>query len=270
MKTSEMASGYTLLKTILITGASSGIGAQLALAYAEPGVTLMLTGQNTARLGDIQRQCHERGAEILAKPLDIRDGDAVAAWISEMDAAHPIDLVIANAGVSSAIGPGGEAETWDGIKDCMDVNLMGVLHAITPLVEPMRRRGRGQIALMSSLGGYRGMPQSPAYSASKAAVKTYGEALRGWLKPDGVSVTVICPGYVKSPMSDRLEGPKPFLVAPERAAAIIRNGIANKKAVLSFPFPLNLGTWLLSILPSWLADFILIKGFNFSVRPRNE
>ena len=253
----------------MITGASSGIGAQLALAYAEPGVTLMITGKNAARLNDIQQQCQDSGATVIALPLDIRDRAAVTTWVYEMDTAHPIDLVIANAGVSSSIGPNGEAEPWKQIQDSVDVNLMGVLHVITPLVDTMRKRGRGQIALMSSLSGYRGMPQSPAYCASKAAVKVYGEALRGWLKPDGISVTVICPGYVKSPMSDRLDGPKPFLVKPAQAAKTIRRAIANKRALVSFPFPLNLGTWLLSILPIWLADPIM-KGFDFSVRPRND
>jgi short-subunit dehydrogenase len=121
----------------------------------------------------------------------------------------------------------------------------------------MRMRGRGQIALVSSLAAYFGLPVTPAYCASKAGLKAYGEALRGWLAPQGVKVNVIMPGYVKSPMCDDMPGPKPFLWSPERAAKTIQRGLARDKARISFPFPLNWGTWWLAVLPACVSTRIV-------------
>jgi len=121
----------------------------------------------------------------------------------------------------------------------------------------MRQRKTGQIALVSSLAAYRGLPITPSYCASKAGVKVYGEALRGWLAPEGIKVSVICPGFVKSAMSDQFEGDKPFLMTADKAAIIIKKGLVSNKSRISFPFPLNLGTWFLTLLPASFADSIL-------------
>ncbi len=127
----------------------------------------------------------------------------------------------------------------------------------------MRQRGNGQIALVSSLAAYRGMPVTPAYCASKAAVKSYGEALRGWLSPEGIQVNVICPGFVNSDMSDTFSAPKPFMVTATKAANIIKNDLKKNKAIIAFPFPLNLGMWLLALLPFSIASFFLgLSGYN--------
>ena len=106
------------------------------------------------------------------------------------------------------------------------------------------------------------MPISPAYNASKAAIKVYGEGLRGWLAPQGVGVTVVCPGFVKSEMSDAYPGPTPFLVTADKAAAIINRGLARNSARISFPFPLNLAMWFLALLPPTLS-LALQKAFRF-------
>ena len=127
---------------------------------------------------------------------------------------------------------------------------MAIVHAVLPA---MRQRGSGQIALISSLAGYFGLPVTPSYCASKAGLKAYGEALRGWLGPEGVRVNVIMPGYVASPMCEAMPGPKPFVWLPERAARAIRRGLEKDKARISFPFPLNLGTWFLAALPAALS-----------------
>lgn len=111
--------------------------------------------------------------------------------------------------------------------------------------------------MISSLAAHFGLPVTPAYCASKAGVKAYGEALRGWLAGEGIRVNVVMPGYVKSPMCDDMPGPKPFLWTPERAARAIRRGLERDQPRISFPFPLNLGTWLLGTLPAGLATRIV-------------
>lgn len=242
---------------IVITGASGGIGAALAKIYANPGVTLGLIARNKDKLQLISNECEQLGAHVLSVSVDVTDTETLQRWISDFDQNTPIDLLIANAGVTSGIGKNGEAESWSAISKVLDTNLYGVVASIYPLIEPMRKRKAGQIALVSSLAAYRGLPITPSYCASKAGVKIYGEALRGWLAEEGVRVSVICPGFVKSAMSDQFEGDKPFLITAEKAASIINKGLQKNKARISFPFPLNLGTWFLMILPSFITDLIL-------------
>ena len=246
-------------RNIIITGATGEIGTALALSYAQPNNILGLTGRNRERLEDLADQCQKKGADVIIQEADLSDSEPLSQWVVDFDNQHPVDLVIANAGITSNTAPHGDSESWETIKKVFDINLFGALGTITPLVEPMRKRGRGQIAIMSSLGGYRGLPITPAYCGSKAAIKVYGEALRGLVATDGVAVSVICPGFVKSAMSDNFPGPKPFMISPQVAAKIIVRGLSKNRARISFPFPLNLGVWFLSMLPSAFADFILSK-----------
>jgi short-subunit dehydrogenase len=239
-------------RSIVITGASSGIGAALALAYAAPGVTLALTGRDEKRLSGVAAQCRVRGAEVIPAVLDAADRAGMAAWLRDIDAAHPVDLVVANAGVSAGSGRGGESE--EQARAVFDTNLTGVLNTIHPLLDRMRARRRGQIALMASLAGYRGFPGAPAYCASKAAVRVYGEALRGEAAADGVAVSVICPGFVESRMTARNPFPMPFLMDADRAARIVRKGLARNRGRIAFPWPMALGAWLVMALPAALAD----------------
>lgn len=241
-------------QNILISGASGDIGRALALAYAAEGVTLILTGRNEQRLEDISQAARDKGAEVVSRSLDISDSATVRSWAGEIDAQYPIDLVIANAGVTSNVRDG---EDWQQIERVLDVNIKGALATLDPIVTGMRRRGSGQIALISSLSAYYGLPLTPSYCASKAALKAYGEALHGWLTPQGIAVSVVLPGFVKSAMSDRFPGPRPFMISPQRAAEKIRQGLAKRRARISFPFPLNLGMWWLAVLPPSLSSRIL-------------
>lgn len=244
-------------KVILITGAGSGIGAELAKKFSSPGVTLGLLGRDRAKLEHVAGSCRIRGALVITDSVDVTDAQTLHNWISSFDSDHPVDLLVANAGITSSIGPNGEPECWEVASRVIKTNLLGMMASIHPLLDAMRKRNRGQIALVSSLAAFRGMAITPAYCASKAGVKAYGEALRGWLSADGIQVSVICPGFVKSPMSDQFPGAKPLLISAERAAAIIQRGLEKNKPCISFPFPLNLGTWLLSVMPSGLADSLL-------------
>lgn len=245
------------LRRILITGATGAIGGALAEAYAAPGVELHLHGRDAAKLAAVAGRCLARGATVFTQRFDLRDMAALCAWLTDVCATAALDLLVVNAGMNTHIGPAGESEPWDQVEALLDINLrasMAMVHGVLP---SMRRAGRGQIALVSSLAGYFGLPVTPAYCASKAGIKAYGEALRGWLAPEGVKVNVIMPGYVTSPMCEAMPGPKPFEWPPERAAMVIRRGLEKDRARISFPFPLNLGTWFLAVLPAAISSRIV-------------
>jgi short-subunit dehydrogenase len=244
-------------RSILITGASSGIGAALAWAYAAPRTRLALCGRDAARLATVVDLCRERGAEVMEACLDITEAAAVAAWIVNVDHASPLELVIANAGVQGGLWRDGAGETLDELHRVMEVNFGGVSNTVHPVLPAMRRRGRGQVALISSLAALRGIPFSPGYCASKAAVRIYGEALRGWLAPEGIGVSVVLPGFVETRLSQTVSGPKPLMLLPERAANIIRRGLARGRRQIAFPYPLYLGMQLMRALPPALVDAIL-------------
>lgn len=246
-------------QSILITGATGAIGGALALHYAAPGVTLILQGRNPQRLQAIAAACEAKGARVVCQGLDVTDTPRLMEWAREVDARMPLDLVIANAGINTNIGADKSGEPWEEATALIDTNLratMALVHAVLP---GMRQRGRGQIVLISSLAAYFGLPVTPTYSATKAAVKAYGEALRGWLAPEGIRVNVVMPGYVASPMCHAMPGPKPFLWPAERAARRIRRGLEKNRARISFPFPLNLGTWFLAVLPASISGWIVAQ-----------
>jgi short-subunit dehydrogenase len=235
-------------RCIVITGASSGIGEALALDYAAPGIALGLSGRDGGRLSKIAQACRARGAAVRADTVDATDRAAMAKWLAAFDEAHPVDLLIANAGVSlSQNDPALEA--FDTVRRTMAINFDGVLNTVEPLVGRMAARRQGQIGLMSSLAGFFGRPVSASYSASKAAVRVWGESIRFPLAKDNVGVSVICPGYVESRMSDGLTGAKPFLMRASRASQIIRRGLAHNHARIAFPLPLKAAVWLGNLLP---------------------
>lgn len=242
-------------KHIVITGASSGIGAALALHYAKPGVVLHLNGRNPERMAQVAHACQARGAQAHVALIDVRDQKTLEEWLLRIQRDTPIDLLIANAGISG--GSGGTSvlgEDPDQLRRILAVNIDGVINTVAPLLDPMVKRGHGQIALISSLAGFRGLPSAPAYSTSKAAVKAYGEALRGWVGKFGVEVSVVCPGYIATPMTSRNPFPMPFILKPEKAAAIIARGLARNRSRIAFPLALYLPVWLISCLSPVLTD----------------
>jgi short-subunit dehydrogenase len=236
-----MSGGFT---HVLITGASSGIGEALAVAYAGTGARLSLSGRDAARLGAVAAACRARGATVSETVIDVTDQDAMTRWIAERESAAPLDLVIANAGVS-----GGMGESHEHTRRIFRTNLDGVLNTVLPVIDPMKARRRGHIVIVSSLAAFRGIGGAPAYGGSKAAVRVWGEGLRGALAPDNIGVTVVCPGFVVSRMTDINKFPMPFIMPAEKAAGIIQRGIAANKGRIAFPWPTWAGVWLLSILP---------------------
>ena len=249
--------------TLLITGASKGIGAALARHYAQPGVRLGLIARDAQRLQQVADICQQRGAEVITAALDVTDQAALADWITQFDQQHPIDLLITNAGVTLAANPDGSLESLTDSHELLQINLAGTLNAVHPVVEQMRQRGKGQVAMVSSLAAYYGMPITPIYCASKAAIKSYGEALRGLLGPQGVQVNIICPGFVETDLSDRFPGKRPCLLSPEQAASCIAKGLAKNRAIIAFPRLLALGMKCLQWMPFPVASFFMgLSGYN--------
>lgn len=238
--------------SILISGASSGIGAALAILYAGPDVRLALGGRNSERLDTVAAACREAGALVESTAVDVTDTAATTRWVEGADDAAPLDLVIANAGISGGTFGGGE--THEQASAIFAANVDGVVNTVHPAAERMRGRGIGQIAVMSSLAGFRGLPGAPAYSASKAAVRAYADALRGRLRRDGVTVSVICPGFIRTPMTDINGFPMPFLMEVEDAARRIRRGLARGHPRIAFPWPLYTAVRLAALLPPALSD----------------
>lgn len=246
----------TAPRTIVITGASSGIGAALALAHARAGVHLGLLARNAERLNAVAAQCRAHKATVDVATLDVGNRAGMEAWLHDFDQRHPVERLIANAGVSGGTASGDGREPARAI---FAVNLDGVLNTVLPLIPAMVARRQGQIALMSSLAGFRGFPGAPAYCGSKAAVRVWGEGLRGDLARHGVAVSVICPGFVRSPMTAVNRFPMPFQLDSTQAAARIQRGLDRDQGRIAFPWPTYAAVWLLSLLPSRLADTLLAR-----------
>jgi len=256
-------------RSILITGASSGIGAALAASYAAPGVTLHLGGRDRSRLSAVVERCRLLGANATGAAIDVTNLQAMADWVNAADAKAPLDLVVANAGVSTVtLGTGDDGPALT--RRVFAINVDGVLNTVLPALVRMRSRPkppaagwfrrttwRGQIAIVSSLAGMRGMPGAPAYSASKAAEKAWGEALAVRLVREGIAVSVVLPGFVDTPMTRGNYFRMALLWKTDKAARVIRRGLARRQRRIAFPWPLYLGAWFLSVLPVFLADRIL-------------
>lgn len=241
-------------RAILITGASSGIGRALALAYAAPDIHLALIGRNAARLAEVSAAATAQGASVAAGNVDVRDRAAMSDWIAAAEQTHPFDLAIANAGITTGLADGAVSEAPEAVRALLATNIFGVLNTIEPLIGPMSSRRAGQLAIVGSLAGLRGLPFSPAYSASKAAVHAYAESLRGRLEPQGVLVSLVIAGFVKTPLNDSIDAVKPFEVSDTQAAAIIKSGLARGRAEIAFPISLYLATRLARALPPRLVD----------------
>lgn len=238
---------------IVITGASSGIGEAIALDYARPGAALALTGRDAQRLEAVAGACRAKGATVFAETIDVVERERFAAWLRAFDDAHPVDLVLANAGISID-KDNSSIDDFGVIRRTFDVNVYGTLNTVEPLLDRMIARRRGQIAVVSSLAGFIGLPYSASYNASKAAVRVWGESLRYVLKKHGIGVSVICPGFVVSRMTANAPFPMPFLMSSARASSIIRRGLANDRARIAFPVGTKAAVWLGSVLPGgWTA-----------------
>lgn len=255
-------------KSVVITGASSGIGAALALRYAREGARLGLVGRNQERLEAVASQCEALGVPVRIGVIDVTSRQELADWLLDFDRETPIDLLIANAGVLSGVEPGEFSENPEARKRLFEINVDGVLNTVEPMVPHMVMRHNGTIVIMSSIAAFARLPQMPSYSESKATVLRYGLRLRRVLRKQGVQVCVVCPGYVVSPMTDQILGRKPFLMTAVRAAEEIHAGIEYDWGVISFPWPMAGFLRVAGFLPSPVRDWVLSRS-RFRVAARD-
>jgi len=253
-------------RSVVITGASSGLGAALAMAYARPESVLGLLGRDRLRLGATADACEAKGASVRMATIDVADAPAMAAWLGGFDREHPIDLLVANAGTSAGPDPDDASEGVETASRQIHVNLLGAINTVEPLLPALCARGHGRVAVVASIAAYRGLPYSPGYCASKAGLRADAEALRPRLAPRGVGITIVCPGFFDSPMTDRFNGPTPFLASGEAAARIVKRGIDRGRRRVAFPWLLVLGLQFCDIAPAFIGDAIL-RRFRFQIRP---
>jgi short-subunit dehydrogenase len=248
-----------LAKTILITGASSGIGAALARAHARSGVALMLWGRDAARLDDVAGQCRALGATVTSQIFDLRDAAGFAARLAAADAATPIDLVIFNAGLGGSVPDDARAEAPETAQAVAEVNFVAPVVGANVMADAMAKRGAGQIVLIGSISESYPLPMAPTYAATKAGLRLFAEALGLRLSKHGVMVTLVSPGFIDTPMSRKVPEAKPFLITADAAAAVIARGIAAQKRVIVVPWQFAVIRAVTSLLPRALVRWVLSR-----------
>jgi short-subunit dehydrogenase len=248
----------------VVTGASSGIGWQLATQLARQGAQVGLIARRQELLERLRDEIRQAGAVAEAAVADVRER------LSTLKAIHglaerlgPIDLLIANAGIGSTNTP--EDLNVPGAENVIRVNLLGVMYSIEAALPAMLKRGSGQVAAISSLASYKGIPGCAAYCASKSAVSAYMESLRIQLRGRGVHFTTICPGFIRTPMTEQNKGMF-FVMGPERAARKILSAIRRRKKVYNFPWP----TTRLMKLCYWLPDWLLQRTMPSEIGGKDE
>lgn len=255
-------------RSILITGASSGIGAELARQYAAPGVRLVLTARRTGRLDTVKQECEASGALVEVVGADVTDEKLMAQVISDADDRLQLDLVIANAGLHPT-----SIATDQPIADCLipttSCDVMGVCYTIAPIVGRMQARGSGQIAIMASLSSFIpfGEPWWVAYSAAKAWARAYGMGLRHALRGSGVGVTVLCPGFVKTELADDLAAsgmPMPCALSCSTAVARMRRAIGLDVAEYVTPWyvMIPVATMMYNVMPPFIFAGLPLPWFS--------
>ena len=251
---------------IVISGASRGLGAALARRLAGPGVRMLLVARSAGALEAVAADCAARGARPRIAALDVRDAPALATALADFESEGPVDLVVANAGTSAGTAADGGPETVAEAARQVEVNLLGALHLVGPLLPGMRARRRGTIGLIASVAAFRGLPDCPGYCASKAGLLAWGEALRAAHGAHGIRVSVICPGFFDSAMGDRFLGPKPLRMSLEDATARTHRALLKGRGRAVFPAPMGWLLRLLALLPAGLGDRA-VRLTRFRVRP---
>ena len=251
--------------TVLISGASSGVGEAIAYECVRRGAKrLFLGGRNAERLSAVAEKCRGISAAVTVHTdiVDVTDETATRAWVENSNAVAPLDLVFANAGVATGV------ETEANIRTTFATNVGGVLNVSLPAIAAFRKNKESSnhnsslftltssLVLTASIAGYAPLPTCPSYSATKSCVKTWGLAMRGMLKKEGINVSVLCPGFIRSRMTDVNTCPMPFFMEADKAARIILDRVERNVGLIAFPWPMRFSVWMLSCLPARLTEFL--------------
>ncbi|HKR00283.1 MAG TPA: SDR family NAD(P)-dependent oxidoreductase [Pyrinomonadaceae bacterium] len=245
-------------KVLFITGASSGIGRSLAVELGRRGAALGLLARRADTLLEIVCEVEEAGGRALALPADVKDAEAVRAAATQLRAKFGrIDVLVANAG----IGMTTDARDLraDEVANVINVNVLGAVNSVTAALPEMIDQKSGQVVVISSLAAYRGLPKSAAYCASKAAVSAFFESLRVDLRGSGVDVTIIHPGFIKTPLTAGREAQMPFLMELGDAVKKIIRAIEARRKTYAFPWQLATIVRAAMLFPVPLYDRIIVK-----------
>jgi short-subunit dehydrogenase len=254
-------------RAIVITGASSGIGAALARRLARGGRTLGLVGRDAGRLEEVARACRSAGAVCSTAAIDVCDRARLKDFLTAFERQQPIDLVVANAGILEGRPLGQPIETCESARSVLKTNLLAAIDTVHAVLPAFRRRRRGDVVVVASLAAFVPLADAPAYSASKAGLMSYGLALRDALRDEGIPVVVACPGFVSTAMAKMHIGARPGEISAEVAAQRILVGLAKNRALVGFP---TVPFWLTRL--SLLApEFLRRRGMRktrFHVQPQ--
>lgn len=231
-------------KHVWITGASTGIGKELALTLSNAGVEVSVSARSQDDLYVLDRD----NELISAYPVDVTHPDEVEHTIENMENAQgPIDLAVLNAGVWTISDAG--TLSLDQFRKAVEVNYLGVTAALVPLIAVMSGRGGGQIAVVASVAGYRGLPGSAYYGPTKAALINLCESLQPNLQRQNIKLQIINPGFVRTPMTERNDFPMPFLIESAEAVRHILKGLTTRRFEIAFPWQLVTMLKIARLLP---------------------
>ncbi len=237
-----------MTRNVWITGAGKGIGRALALKYAQDGATVAASARTTADLESLAVDAAALSGRIVAAPLDVTDEAATGRTFADLETKlGPFDLVVLNAGTHVPT-PAAAFDT-SVVRRLVEVNLMGAVHGLAAVMPAFMARRRGHIAVVASVAGYRGLPTAAAYGATKAGLIALCESLRPELKSAGVNLSLINPGFVKTPLTNRNPFPMPFLMPVDAAAERIVRGLEQGRFEITFPRRFTWGLKLLRCLP---------------------
>ncbi|HEX9421790.1 MAG TPA: SDR family NAD(P)-dependent oxidoreductase [Pyrinomonadaceae bacterium] len=246
---------YWTNKVVIITGASSGIGRALAIEIGRHGAKLGLIARRAEVIDEVVREVEAAGGRAMALPADVQDADSIsAAAVRLRSSIGPIDVLIANAG----IGPTRDAANFSAaeVSHVINVNVIGASNSVAAVIPEMVERESGQLVAISSLAAYRGLPRSAAYCASKAAVSAFFESLRLDLEPRGIDVTIIHPGFIKTPLTEGRDAQMPFLMELDDAVRKMVRAIEKRRKRYSFPWQLATIVRAGMLMPIWMYDKI--------------
>jgi len=245
------------MRRILVTGASGGLGRAIAAHYAQPGAELLLWGRDKERLDAVAAACRAAGAQASIRSLDLSAEDAAVAALMAEDAAGAIDIAIFASGLGDIRAEGALVEDPALVIRLGKVNFVAPAAMAAALADAMARRGKGRIVLIGSVAAFHALPFAAAYAGTKAGLARFADALRLAVRPYGVGVTLVSPGFIDTASGRKVPGPKPMILTPEKAAAIVARAVERKQAHVVAPGIFALLRWFDRLLPAFLRDRLL-------------